>query len=106
MASLSHFGLRMSLRAITQNNETYNEYSYASINFIVMVLLMGLRQQARPAFAALPQEDSAIIGGPTPIDFNRDPFLENEEEQDLDPFFDTRVPFISGTIQIPYEIVP
>ena len=39
MASLTHLGLRISMQAITNDGD----YSHASINFIVMVLLMGLR---------------------------------------------------------------
>ena len=78
LASLTHFGVRLSLRAITQDEAAYADSSYASINFIVMALLMGLRQQARPNFAALPLEDSAVVGAPTRIEFNRDPFAEEE----------------------------
>lgn len=47
------------------------------------------------------------------INFSRDPFAVDsnnesliQQEQEVEPYFDTGIPFISGTISIPYEVLP
>lgn len=44
LATSTHLLVRLSMYGIFQNVESYASYEHASINFIVMALLMGLRQ--------------------------------------------------------------
>ena len=69
--------IRLSLVGIFKNVESYQTYRYAGLNFIVMALLLGLRQQA---YKKPPQKFQAVISGTETttgvkqITFAQDPF--------------------------------
>ena len=44
LATSTHLLMRLSIYGLFKNSEAYAGYEHASINFIVMALLMGLRQ--------------------------------------------------------------
>ena len=52
-ATSTHLLLRLGLYGMSHDADYYASYRFASINFIVMALLVGLRQQARPSFEAV-----------------------------------------------------
>ena len=60
----------------------------------------------------LADQQSGGIGAKR-LNFSRDPFATESsgqslisQEQEVEPYFDTGIPFIVGTINVPYEIVP
>jgi hypothetical protein len=89
MATCTHFVWRLCIYAILKNEQTYSEFEYCSINFIVMALMLGLRQASSQQIAL--QRDT------TAIQFTN-PTIKTE--------FDSGIPFISGNIVIPYSILP
>ena len=46
LSTTTHFMFRLTIYKVTGNEKNYNEFEYCSINFIVIALLLGLRQQA------------------------------------------------------------
>ena len=88
---------RVCLFGINKNEQSYKEFRYASINIVVIALFLGLcqqthlkKQKAAPAFS---NGVRALNFDP----FNQVPFKAQ---------FDSGIPFISGNIIIPYQILP
>ena len=42
LSSMTHFGLRLLIFSITKNKENYAQFEFASIQIIIMILLLGL----------------------------------------------------------------
>ena len=85
LSTMTHFVFRLSIYKMTGNAKNYNSFEYCSINFIVIALLLGLRQQA----------NKQVLSN-----------MSELQEQTETKEFDSGVPFISGNIIIPYSILP
>jgi len=72
-SSLTHLGIKLSMKYVFGKDQD----KYSSINFIIMALLLGLRQKS-----------------------------SNPDQLDFSNQFDSKIPFISGNIVVPYTFLP
>lgn len=92
LATTTHFAWRLALFALFKNEEAYREFEYGSINLITMALVLGLRQVA--SHQTMLQRQTQQVSA---ITFTN-PSIKTE--------FDSGIPFISGNIILPYQLLP